>query len=151
AGASNVVGLVFVAGFAPDDGETLAALNARFPATPIASALQFDAQGNVTIEPSAFVRLFAPDVPERRARVLAATQHPIAGSILGEPAGHPAWRDIPSWYQVSRDDQAISPDLERFFAARMNARTIELASSHASLLSHAAAIAELIEQASRGR
>jgi pimeloyl-ACP methyl ester carboxylesterase len=150
-GAANVAGLVYVAAYAPDAGETVASLNARFAATPIGPALEFDADGNVTIEPGAFVRVFAADLPSRRARVLAAAQKPIAGAILGTPAGAPAWRQLASWYQVSRDDQVISPELERFMAARMHARTVELSASHVSLISHSQAIAELIEQASRGR
>jgi pimeloyl-ACP methyl ester carboxylesterase len=149
-GARNVVGLVFAAAYAPDDGENLLALNARFPATPIVDALVFDAQGNATVEPEAFTQLFAPDLPKDRVRVLAAAQKPIAGAIFGTPSGRPAWRELPSWYQVSRDDQVIAPELQRFMAARMRARTIELSSSHASPLSHPHAIAELIEQASRG-
>jgi len=150
-GAPNVVGLVYAAAYALDDGESLGALNARFAATPILQALVFDAQGNATVDPEAFTRLFAPDVPVRQARVLAAVQKPIAGAIFGTSGGHPAWRDVPSWYQVSRDDQVIAPELQRFVAARMGARTIELSSSHASLLSHPRAIAALIEQAARGR
>jgi pimeloyl-ACP methyl ester carboxylesterase len=151
AGAPNVVGLVYAAAYALDEGESLGALNARFAATPIVQALEFDAQGNATVEPDAFARLFAPDLPARRARALAAVQKPISGAIFGTPGGHPAWRDVPSWYQVSQDDQVIDPELQRFVAARMSARTIELSSSHASLLSHPRAIAELIEQAARGR
>jgi len=149
AGAPNVAGLVYAAAYALDEGESLGALNARFPATPIVQALEFDAQGGATVEPEAFARLFAPDVPRRQARVLAAVQKPISGAIFGTPGGRPAWREVPSWYQVSRDDQVIAPELQRFVAARMGARTIELASSHASPLSHPHAIAELIEQASR--
>jgi len=150
-GAPNVVGLVYAAAYALDDGESLGALNARFAATPILDALVFDAQGSATVEPEAFTHLFAPDVPARQARALAAVQKPIAGAIFGTPGGHPAWREVPSWYQVSRDDQVIAPALQRFVAARMGARTIELASSHASPVSQPRAIAELIEQAARGQ
>jgi pimeloyl-ACP methyl ester carboxylesterase len=151
AGASNVAGLVYAAAYAPDEGESLGALNAQFPATPIVQALVFDAQGNATVEPEAFTRLFVPDIARRRARVLAAVQSPIAGAIFGAPGGHPAWRDVPSWYQVSRDDQVLSPALQRFLAARMHAHTIELSSSHASPISQPRAIAELIERAACGQ
>lgn len=144
--APNVVGLVYVAAFAPDEGETLGALSARFPATPLNSALEFDAQGNATVEPGAFVRWFAGDLPERQARVLASVQKPIAGAILGTPSGHPAWRDLPSWYVVSRDDQAIAPALERFMAARAKSKTVELSASHAVLVSRPHAVADLIER-----
>jgi pimeloyl-ACP methyl ester carboxylesterase len=150
-GASNVVGLVFAAAYALDEGESLGALNARFPATPIVQSLVFDTTGNATVEPQAFVRLFAPDVPRRQAQVLAAVQKPISGAVFGAVASAPAWKTVPSWYQVSRDDQVISPELQRSVAARMGARVIELSSSHASPISHPREIAELIERASRGR
>ncbi len=150
-GAGNVVGLVYAAAYAPDLGESLGAINARFPATPILSSLVIDAQGFATIEPGGFVRHFAGDLPARQARVLAAVQKPISGAIFGELAGAPAWRQLPSWYQVSRDDQAISPDLQRFMANRIGARTIELAASHASPISQARALTELIERAAAER
>jgi pimeloyl-ACP methyl ester carboxylesterase len=150
AGAGNVVGLVYAAAYAPDLGESLGALNARFPATPIVPALVFDAQGNATVEPTAFAQLFAPDLPARQARVLAVVQKPIAGAIFGAAAGAPAWREKPTWYQISRDDQVISPEMQRFFAARMGARAVELSSSHASPLSQPRALAELIERAAAG-
>jgi pimeloyl-ACP methyl ester carboxylesterase len=144
------VGLVYAAAFALDQGEVLGGLVEHFPATPILGALAFDHQGNATVEPEAFRQLFAPDLPERQARVLAATQTPISGAIFGTPAGAPAWRGIPSWYQVSTEDQVVSPELQRFVAARMNAQVIELPSSHASLLSQPRAITELIETAAHG-
>lgn len=151
AGASNVTGLVYAAAYAPDQGESLGALNARFPATEIGGALAFDSQGNATIEPAAFTRLFAPDVPPQQARVLAATQGAIAGAIFGTPAGAPAWRDIPAWYQVSTEDQVIHPELQRFVAARMHAHVVELPASHASPAAQPHAIATLIETAAYGR
>jgi pimeloyl-ACP methyl ester carboxylesterase len=151
AGASNVIGLVYAAAYALDQGETLLSLNGGFPATPILGALAFDAQGNATVEPEAFVQLFAPDVPQRQARVLAAVQKPISGAIFGAPGGAPAWRDLPAWYQVSTEDQVINPELQRFVAARMNARVIELPSSHASPVSQPREIAGLIETAAHGQ
>jgi pimeloyl-ACP methyl ester carboxylesterase len=151
AGASNVVGLVYAAAFALDEGESLNGLIAGFPAPPILGALVFDSAGNATLAPDAFVELFAPDLPERRARVLAATQTPISGAIFGTPAGAPAWRGLPAWYQVSTEDQVVSPDLQRFVAARMNAHVTELPASHASLLAQPRAIAALIETAAYGQ
>jgi pimeloyl-ACP methyl ester carboxylesterase len=79
--------------------------------------------------------------------VLASVQKPIAGAILGTPAGQPAWRDLPSWYLVARDDQAIAPALERFMAARAKSKTVELSASHAVILSRPHAVADLIERA----
>lgn len=151
AGATNVIGLVYAAAFALDQGETLGGLLEQFPATPVLGALAFDAQGNATVEPGAFVELFAPDLPPRQARVLAALQTPISGAIFGTPAGAPAWRGVPAWYQVSTEDQIVSPELQRFVAGRMNAQVIELPSSHASPLSRPAPIARLIERAAHGR
>ena len=150
-GATNVVALVFVAAFAPDASESLGALAAGYPTPPAIARLVVDDQGNATIPPDAYVQYFAPDVPTDQARVLAATQHPISAPILGTPAGVPGWKTIPSFYQVSTQDQVIDPDLERFFARRMGAQTIELPSSHVSLISHARAIAELIERAAGSR
>lgn len=151
AGASNVVGLVYAAAYALDEGEALGALNAGFPATGILEALTFDNQGNATVDPESYVELFAPDVPERQARVLVATQTPISGAIFGTPGGVPAWRTIPAWYQVSTDDLVINPELQRFVAARMNARVTELPASHASPVSRPRAIAGMIEAAAHGR
>jgi pimeloyl-ACP methyl ester carboxylesterase len=151
AGAANVIGLVYAAAFALDQGETLGGLIEQFPATPILGALAFDGQGNATVAPDAFAELFAPELPARQARVLAAVQAPISGAIFGTPAGAPAWRGIPAWYQVSTQDQVINPELQRFVAARMNARVIELPAGHASPLSRPRAIAGLIEAAAHGR
>jgi pimeloyl-ACP methyl ester carboxylesterase len=148
-GLSHVVGLVFVAAFALDRGETMGGVSAGFPTPPAIAHLVADDQGDTIIESNAFVRFFAPDLPRSQARVLAAVQQPLAGAVLSEPAGEPGWRTIPSFYQVSTDDQVIDPDLERFFARRMGAYTVELESSHVSLISHPDAIAELIARASR--
>jgi len=151
AGESTVTGLVYAAAYALDAGESLGALNASFPATPLLGALVFDSAGSATIEPEAFTRLFAPDVPARQARVLAAAQGPISGAIFGTPAGAPAWRAIPSWYQVSTEDQVINPELQRFVAARMGAQVIELPASHASPVSRSRELAALIETAAYGQ
>ncbi len=149
AGAAQVSALVFVAAFAPDQGESIGSVSAGHPPTAAIQHLVIDDQGNATLEPDAYARYFAADLPRPQARALAATQHPIAASILAEPAGAPGWRTIRSFYAVSADDQVIDPDLERFFAKRMGAQTIELRASHVSLVSHPRAIAELIERAAQ--
>jgi pimeloyl-ACP methyl ester carboxylesterase len=151
AGAANVVGLAFVAAFAPDQGESIAAVSAPYPTPPTLTHLVVDDQGNATIDTEGFVQFFASGVPAPEARVLAAVQHPIAVGTLGTPAGPPGWRTIPSYYQVSLEDQAIDPGLERFFAQRMGATTIELHAGHLSLVSHPRAVAGLIERAAAGR
>lgn len=106
-----------------------------------------DDQYNTVIEPEAFVRYFAPDIPTHDARVLAAVQHPTALGILVDTAGEPGWRTIPSYYQISLEDQVIDPSLQRMFAERMDARTIELRASHVSLISRPKQVTRLIESA----
>ena len=146
-GAKNVQALVFVSAFAPDEGESIGMLAGDYPTTAAIQNLVIDEQGETTIEPSAFARYFASDLPEAEARVLAAVQHPTAVGILGAVAGEPGWRTIPSYYQVSIDDQVIDPNLQRKFAERMHAETIELKASHVALISQPRAVAELIERA----
>ena len=149
AGATNVHALVYVAAFAPDLGESLGDLTAPYP-TPGLQQVVYDGEGrHVTLETEGFVQYFAPDIPPARAHVLAAVQHPIAASILGEAASEPGWKTIPSFYQVSTQDQIIDPQLQRFFAQRMKADTVELDSSHASLVAHPRSIARIIERAAR--
>jgi pimeloyl-ACP methyl ester carboxylesterase len=146
-GAANVVGLVYVAAFALDQGESIQGTTAGYPPAPALKHLIVDDQGNATLDPTDFVQHFAADVPRDDARVLETAQHPISLSILGTPAGVPGWKTIPSFYQVSTNDEAIDPKLQRFFARRMGAHTIEIAASHVSLVSKAGAVAELIEGA----
>jgi pimeloyl-ACP methyl ester carboxylesterase len=147
AGAQNVPALVFLSAFAPDEGESLGMLTAEYPTTPAIQNLVVDEHGDSTIEPSAFIRYFASDLPESDARVLAAVQHPTAVGILGAIAGEPGWRSIPSYYQVSTDDQVIDPALQRKFAERMHAETIELKASHVALISQPRPVADLIARA----
>jgi pimeloyl-ACP methyl ester carboxylesterase len=146
-GAANVVGLVYVAAFALDQGESIQGMIAGYPPAPALKHLIVDDQGNATVDPADFVQHFAADVPRDEARALEAAQHPISLSILGTPAGVPGWKTIPSFYQVSTNDEAIDPNLQRFFAKRMGAHTIEIAASHVSLVSKSGAVAELIERA----
>lgn len=150
-GAANVVGLVYVAGFALDQGETIQSVTAKYAPAAAMKHLIVDDQKNASLEPGDFVQHFASDVPPDEAKVMESVQHPIALGILGTPAGAPAWKTIPSWYQVSANDEAIDPKLERFFAKRMNAQTIELSASHVSLVSKPGPIAELIERAAAGK
>ena len=150
-GQRNVSGLVFVAAFAPEAGESLGSLSAMFAATQLGPHLVFDAQGAATIDEAGIRDAFAPDVSPAEAGVLFATQHPFAGAIFGEPAGAPGWATLPSYYAVSRLDRTIAPELERFLAGRMHATTIELPASHVSLISHPREIAALIERAAIAR
>ncbi len=146
-GVASVIGLAYIAALAPDRGESAADLVGRFPQVPGLSHLQPDSLGFLWFDPAAMPANYAQDVELEDARVLAAVQKPIAGAIFGEPAGAPAWQSLPSWYLVSARDRMINPDLQRFMAARMKARTIEIGSSHASPVSHPEQVAQLISAA----
>jgi len=147
AGNSKVKALVYVAAFAPDAGETLGALGERFPAPPRGTAVVPDSAGFLYIDRAKVADVFANDLPKEEAALLAATQKPLAAAIFGEPLKAAAWKSIPSWYVVSTQDKAINPDLERFMAKRMNAKTKELKASHVSFISNAPEIAKVIESA----
>ena len=144
---SKVKALVYVAAFAPDAGETLGALGERFPAAPLGTAVVPDSAGFLYIDRTKVADVFANDLPKEEAALLAATQKPLAAAIFGEPLKAAAWKSIPSWYVVSTQDKAINPDLERFMAKRMNAKTKELKASHVSFISNAPEIAKVIESA----
>jgi pimeloyl-ACP methyl ester carboxylesterase len=143
-GVENVIGLVFAAAFAPDEGESLGELGSRFPPPPGLAHTQPDSLGFLWFDPAAIPANFAQDLPVREARVLAATQKPIAARSFTDPAGPPAWKTLPSWYLVSTQDRMINPDLERFMADRIGATTVEVRSSHASPASHPHQVARLI-------
>jgi pimeloyl-ACP methyl ester carboxylesterase len=147
AGNPNVRALVYIAAYAPDVGEPIGALNARFAPTELGTALIVDAAGFLYVDVAKFRALFAADVPEHETRVLAVTQKPLFATAFGETLNQAAWRTIPSWFLVAQEDQAINPDLERFMAARMGARTTEIRSSHVPFVSHPNKVAELIEEA----
>jgi pimeloyl-ACP methyl ester carboxylesterase len=147
AGNSKVKALVYVAAFAPDAGETLGALGERFPASPLGTAVVPDSAGFLFIDREKVADVFANDLPKEEAALLAATQKPLAAAIFGEPLKAAAWKSIPSWYVVSTQDRAINPELERFMAKRMNAKTEELKASHVSFISNPDEIAKVIESA----
>jgi pimeloyl-ACP methyl ester carboxylesterase len=142
-GMPNVIGLVYASAFAPDEGETLGGLNARFPAPPGLAFAQPDSLGFLWFDPAAVPTNFAQDIPVADARVLAAAQKPIGARCFADPAGPPAWKTLPSWSLVSTEDRMINPDLERFMAARAHSKTIEVRSSHASPASHPDTVAAL--------
>ena len=142
----NVSALVYVAARAPDAGEDFAALAAKFPKPP-ASAGVVRVDGFFWLGEETFLKDFAGDLAPARARALFAVQGQVASALVTERTTTAAWRSKPSWYQVSTQDRTINPDLERFRAKRMKATTIELDSSHLSLLSHPREVADLILQA----
>ena len=142
----NVSALVYVAARAPDAGEDYTALAAKSPAPPASAGIVFDGdEGRLT--EAAFLGDFAPDLPKPKARTLYAAQWPFRKSLTSEKTTNAAWRSKPSYYAVSTEDRVIDPGLQRFMAKRMGATTIEVASSHVSLLSHPVEIAKLIAAA----
>jgi pimeloyl-ACP methyl ester carboxylesterase len=144
----KVSALVYVAARAPDAGEDYSALARKFPTPPASAGIVFDGdEGRLT--EAAFLRDFAGDLPEARARVLYAVQQPFHKALLTGKTRHAAWRSKPSFYAVSTEDRTIDPDLERFMAKRMGATTIEVKASHLSLISHPQEIADLILAAAR--
>lgn len=144
----NVSALVYVAARAPDAGEDYAALAKTFPTPPATAGIVFDGEEGRLSE-AAFLRDFAGDVPEAKAKVLYAVQAPFQKALLTGKTTNAAWRSKPSYYAVSTEDRTINPDLERFMAKRMGAKTIELKASHVSMISRPAAIAHLILEATR--
>ena len=142
----NVSALVYVAARAPDAGEDYTALAKTYPTPPASAGVVFDGdEGRLSEE--AFLRDFASDLPEAKAKVIYAVQWPFHKALLAGKTKHAAWRSKPSYYAVSTEDRTINPDLERFMAKRMGAKTIELKSSHLSLISHPDEIARLILEA----
>jgi pimeloyl-ACP methyl ester carboxylesterase len=139
----KVSALVYVAARAPDAGEDFGALAAKFPEPP-ASAGVIKQGGFFWLSEEAFLRDFAGDVEPSKARALYAVQGRGADALPNTKTTTAAWRVKPTWYQVSTEDRTINPELERFLAKRMNATTIELGSSHVSLVSHPKEIADLI-------
>jgi pimeloyl-ACP methyl ester carboxylesterase len=144
----NVVGLVYVAAFAPDEGESLGQISEWNPPPSGAANVAPDSDGYLWIKQDKFRESFCQDLPADEALVMAVTQKAPLGSTFGDAVSGPAWKKKPSWYQVSTSDRMIHPDTERRLAERINPRsTIELDSSHASLASQPTAIADLIDQA----
>jgi pimeloyl-ACP methyl ester carboxylesterase len=142
----NVSALVYVAARAPDAGEDYAALAKTYPTPPASAGVVFDGdEGRLGEE--AFLRDFAGDLPKAKAKALYAVQQPFNKALLTGKTSNAAWRSKPSYYAVSTEDRTINPELERFMAKRMGAKTIELKSSHVSLISHPVEIAELILEA----
>ena len=149
ADTANVVGLVYIAGFGLDEGESIAALGGDAPPAPALANLIVDEKGFGRLPEDDFVSHFAADVDPVQARVMHAAQQPVAMSVFEDVMGTPAWRSLPSWYLVAANDEAIAPDAERMFAERMGAETVEVPSSHVAMVSHPDAVLELIEAAAR--
>jgi pimeloyl-ACP methyl ester carboxylesterase len=159
-GNPKVKALVYIAAFAPDKGETSGALASKFPGSMLTQDnLVFRpyplADGTTGtdgyINPAVFHQVFCADLPAGEAAVMAATQRPGSVITLGEPSGIPAWKTIPSWYLVAKQDNAIPAAAERFMAKRMGAHTTEINSSHVAMISHPAVVTQLIQAAANSR
>ena len=148
--APNVVGLVYIAAFGLDEGESIGGLLAQGgPPTPALAHLDIDKLGFAWIPEGDFVKHFAGDIDPVTARVMYAVQQALATSTLQDVMGVPAWKSLPSWFLVAANDEAIPPDAERLFAKRMGATTVEVASGHVAMVSHPDEVAELIQTAAR--
>ncbi|MEH0826521.1 MULTISPECIES: alpha/beta fold hydrolase [unclassified Micromonospora] len=150
----NVVGLVYVAAFAPDEGETLLSIEGDSKDSVLTSALMEvkypTAQGTETeflIDPAKFHDAFAADVPKKDAAVMAATQRPVSALAFGEPTGKPAWRNLPSWAAVPASDKAAGSDVLRSMAQRAGATITEVEGSHVIMVSQPQAVTDVIMQA----
>jgi hypothetical protein len=143
--APNVVGLVYIAAFGLDEGESLGGLLAQGPPAPALAHQFVDDEGFVWLTEDDFVN--AGDTDPVKANVLYAVQQPLAASAFNDVMTVPAWKFLPSWYLVAQDDQALPPDAQRGFANRMNATTIEVPSGHLAIVSHPTDVVKLIETA----
>ena len=143
----NVVGLVYIAAFGLDEGESIGALLAQGPPTPALAHLEKDEQGFAWLPEGDFLNHFAADVDPATARVMHAVQQPLAWSALEEVMGVPAWKSHPTWFMIADGDQTIPPDAERQFAARMGATTVEISTNHVAMVSHPDDVVRLIETA----
>ncbi|WP_328631341.1 alpha/beta fold hydrolase [Streptomyces sp. NBC_00356] len=150
---ANVKALVYVAAFAPDQGESALEITGEYPGSQLPSALvvrTFPGGQEAYIDPASFRKVFAADVPSREARLMATAQRPVALAALGAPSSAPAWRTIPSWYLVAGADRAIPPAAEKAMAQRAHARTVTVpGASHAVAVSHPRTVSDLVEAAAR--
>jgi pimeloyl-ACP methyl ester carboxylesterase len=143
-----VVGLVYIAAHALDEGETEAANGKKFPNAT--KAVKRTADDFLYLDPAFYPADFAADLPKEQAEFEAQAEELTAASVFGSPAGVPAWKTKPSWYMVAKADRIINPDLERMYAKRAHSHTVEIAgASHSVYESHPKEVAALIEQAAQ--
>jgi pimeloyl-ACP methyl ester carboxylesterase len=145
--APNVVGLVYIAAFGLDEGESIGALLEQGPPSPALAHLDVDPNGFAWIPEDDFINHFAADVDPVTAKVMFAVQQPLHWSALGEVMGVPAWKSLPSWFLIADGDQAIPPDAQRQFAPRMGATTVEVSTNHVAMVSHPDDVLKLITTA----
>ena len=147
AGNPNVKALVYIAAVVPDEGETVGDVFHRVAPHPSAPKLQPDADGFLWLNLDAFRTAVAPDASRAETDLMAATQKPISVKCLGEPMSKPAWKEKPSWFLIAEKDRMVSPETQRFTAARMKSKVVSLPVDHTPLASKPDAVAELIAKA----
>jgi pimeloyl-ACP methyl ester carboxylesterase len=143
----NVVGLVYIAAFGLDEGESIGALLEQGPPSPALAHLDVDEHSFAWLPEDDFVNHFAADVDPVTAKVMFAVQQPLHWNALGEVMGVPAWKALPSWFLIADGDQAIPPDAQRQFAPRMGATTVEVSTNHVAMVSHPDEVLQLIKTA----
>lgn len=151
-GNPNVKELVYIAAFAPDQGETSGQLANLYPGSQLTQAnlmfRPYPLPNNTTgtdgyINPAVFRQVFCADLPAREAALMAAEQRPAEVATLMQPSGAPAWKTIPSWYLIAEQDHAIPPKAEWFLSKRMHAHTVAINSSHVAMISHPDVVTDL--------
>lgn len=147
--APNVAGLIYIAAFGLDQGESINDLLSQGPPTPALAHLRVDAQGFAWLPQEDFVKHFAADVDPAQAGVMFAVQQPAAIGSLGDVMSTPAWKSLPTWYLVATNDEVIPPDAQRLFAQRMGATSSTVVSSHVPMVSQPDVVAELIIKVAR--
>jgi pimeloyl-ACP methyl ester carboxylesterase len=154
--AKNVLGLVFVAAFAPENGETLGGVEANSKDSVLNSALvqrlyptgkDGETAPEFIVDPAKFHDAFASDVPDKQSAVMAVTQRPVAAAAFSEASGPPAWKTIPSWAVVAVGDKAAGTDVIRSMAKRAGAKAVEIKGSHVIMVSQPQAVTDVILEA----
>jgi pimeloyl-ACP methyl ester carboxylesterase len=144
----KVAALVYVAAFAPDQGQSAGDVNSQFPPTPGDKEFHPDASGYLQLSEQGVMEDFAQDLPAAEKQLVAATQGQVSGpNELGAKVTTAAWKEKPDFYIVADQDRMIDPALEQKFADQMHATTIHIASSHVPMLSHPAQVADFIATA----
>jgi pimeloyl-ACP methyl ester carboxylesterase len=150
---NNAVGLVYVAGFAPDEGETGLGVLGKYPPTelgqllrptPVMDAGATELRDEFTLDRARFHDVFAADLPEETTKIMAVTQRPISSLAFGEPFGPPAWKTLPSWAVIATADKVLGVDAVRGMAERAGAKSVDVDASHAVMLSQPRAVADVI-------
>jgi len=147
----KVTGLVYVAAFAPGDGESVNSISKPYPPAPLGSELRPDPQGYLWISAKGFAEDFGQDLSAGEKVIFRATQGPANAGAFAGTITKAAWKTKPSWFVIAANDRAIAPELEKAEAARMKATSIIVPSSHLAMLSHPVEVADIIEKAAMNR